>query len=252
VFGNRTNGVKKGTNVYRGHDLSDLQRFNLEQEERYYYERDRLAHLDSQAFTDFSDETTKGTNMNLPLTSKVIATGSSSTEDSALEYLKLYGCEVEYCSSVTLIRLPENAKLEKGNLWWDYSISFASQFDDDETYVSVELSCDVQETIVKLSMDDKYKGIRDYVASFFDFKYKEGVIIKYIKLEYIEGPNHTPEHLEGDYWKARFNIISATEDRTIANVALDFDFVGNKYSDFVAISQPTILELEEPLEEPNF
>lgn len=44
--------------MYKGHDLTDVQRYNAEQEERYYYERDRLAHMDMQADyqTDFQEE----------------------------------------------------------------------------------------------------------------------------------------------------------------------------------------------------
>lgn len=232
--------------MYRGHDLNDLQRFNVEQEERYYYERARLAHLDSQAYnTERVNE-----QMSYRVASKVIATGSSSTEDSALEWLKLYGCEIEYCSGVHLIRLPENARLDKGSHTncWGYTISFVSQFDDDETYAEVALYCDANETTVTLGMDDKYKGIRDYVASFFDFKYKDGVIIKYIKLEYIDkGDTKNPAPI-GDYWEVTFNVVSSTEGRTIANVGMAFDFLDNQ---FIAIRPPVVLPVV-GIEEPDF
>lgn len=150
----------------------------------------------------------------------VIVTGSNSTEDSALEWLKLFGAQTEDCNGCTFISLPENVKIEQGTYSSTFAVSFASQLDDDETYVDVLLRPNARETEVTLQRDDKYKGIQAYVADFFNFKYKEGVLVKYIKLEYTEG----------DYWEARFNIVSATEDRTIADVSMAFDFVDNKFT----------------------
>jgi len=157
---------------------------------------------------------------NVTFSSPVIVTGSHSTEDSALEWLKLFGAQTEDFNGCTFISLPENGKIEQGAYNSTFAVSFESQLDDDETYVDVLLRPNARETEVTLERDDKYKGIQEYVATFFNFKYKEGVILHYIKLEYTED----------DYWEARFNVVSATEERTIADVNMAFDFVDNKFT----------------------
>ena len=157
---------------------------------------------------------------NVTFSSPVIVTGSNSTEDSALEWLKLFGAQTEDFNGCTFIRLPENVKIERGTYNSTFAVSFDSQLDDDETYVDVLLRPNARETEVTLQRDDKYKGIQEYVAECFNFKYKESVVLHYIKLEYTDG----------DYWEARFNVVSATEDVTIADVSMAFDFVDNKFT----------------------
>jgi hypothetical protein len=157
---------------------------------------------------------------NVTFSSPVIVTGSNSTEDSALEWLKLFGAQTEDFNGCTFISLPENVKIEQGTYKSTFAVSFYSQLDDDETYVDVLLRPNARETEVTLQRDDKFKGIQEHAASVFNFKYKEGVLIKYISLEYTEE----------EYWEARFNIVSATEDRTIADVDMAFDFVDGKFT----------------------
>lgn len=157
---------------------------------------------------------------NVTYSSPVIVTGSNSTEDSALEWLKLFGAQTEDFNGCTFISLPENVKIEPGTYNSTFTVSFYSQLDDDETYVDILLRPNARETEVTLERDDKYKGIQEHVATSLNFKYREGVILHYIKLEYTE---------EG-YWEARFNVVSATEDRTIADVNMAFDFIDNKFT----------------------
>jgi hypothetical protein len=156
--------------------------------------------------------------------SPVIVTGSHSTEDSALEWMRLFGAQTEDFNGVTFVSLPENVRIESDIHTNTYTVEFASQLQDDGTYVEVLLYPNARETVVTLSMDDKYKGIRDYAAEFYNLKHKEGVLIDYTKLEYIE-KSDTSE----DYWEASFHVVSFVEDVTTTNVNMAFDFVDGKF-----------------------
>ena len=77
---------------------------------------------------------------------KIIGTGRASTDDKALEWLKAHGATlVHSLAPVDLIELPENARLERGNQYWQWTITFP----DEDPYVEVELYADLCETVLK-------------------------------------------------------------------------------------------------------
>lgn len=82
---------------------------------------------------------------------KAICTGSASTEDRALEWLRQHGAIIDGCQAVTVIVLPEKALVEKNGYEWRYSISFYGPDGNPEgQYVEVESYIDAYDTVLRL------------------------------------------------------------------------------------------------------
>ncbi|HEY7417092.1 MAG TPA: hypothetical protein VH593_18035 [Ktedonobacteraceae bacterium] len=82
---------------------------------------------------------------------KVIATGSASTEDAAIEWLKAHGAIVESALGIDIIELPENARIEGGSHHWQKHIVFSDADGNEEPQcVEVELDVDANETALYL------------------------------------------------------------------------------------------------------
>lgn len=81
---------------------------------------------------------------------KVIATGSANTDDKAIEWLKAHGATVVSTQlAVDLIELLEKAKLERGNQYWQWIITFTGEDGNDEDgYVEIESYADLYETVL--------------------------------------------------------------------------------------------------------
>ncbi len=82
---------------------------------------------------------------------QAICTGSAYTEDRAIEWLKARGATVASVQAVTVIVLPESARLESDGRYWRYAITFyGPDGDEEETYVEMEHYADAYETVLRL------------------------------------------------------------------------------------------------------
>lgn len=151
----------------------------------------------------------------LPPSAYTVISGSRHTADSALEWLKLFGGTLEYFDELTVVKLPESVEVNKGYHTGTYTISFTNQLDMDECFVEYYLDPNARATTLEFKPDDMYVELRKHVAQFYNFKYVDGLLIEYLKLEYIESD---------DVYEVVFNAISYTEDITIAKQDMSFKF----------------------------
>ncbi len=87
---------------------------------------------------------------------QAICTGSAHTEDRAIEWLKAHGAIVESTHAVTVIILPENARVERSSDYWRSSITFPPDHEEG-SYVEVEHYVDAYETILTLHEAPTYE-----------------------------------------------------------------------------------------------